>query len=55
MVTLKEKLKDIGAVILLWLMMAWEDIKDIFTTVIVTLLVVTLINTFFFKSIVRAE
>ena len=52
MVTLKEKLKDIGAVILLWLMMAWEDIKDIFTTVIVTLLVVTLINTFFFKIVV---
>ena len=49
--TLKDRLKDIAAVIMLWLMLIWEDIKEIATTVVVTVLVVLLINTFFFKFV----
>ena len=49
--TLKDRLKDIAAVIMLWLMLIWEDIKEIATTVVVTVLVVLLVNTFFFKFV----
>ena len=49
--TLKDKLKDFVAVILLWLMIALDDIKEIVTTVVVTLLIVLLCNSFFFKLV----
>ena len=52
METTSEKMKSIGAVIILWLMMQWEDIKDIAKTVIVTFVVCTVVTTWFFKPVV---
>ena len=49
--TLKDRLKDTAAVIMLWLMIALDDIKEIVSTVVVTLLVVMLCNSFFFKIV----
>lgn len=50
--TIKEKLKDVLGVIVLWLIMAWEDIKDILVTVAVTFCVVYVCQAFFFKPVV---
>lgn len=49
---LKERLKDYVAVALLWLMMLWEDIKEIIITVVITFLVALAVQTFFFKPVI---
>lgn len=51
MLTTKEKIVDILGVVLLWLMMVWDDIKDILKTVVVTFVTFFIITTFFFKPI----
>ncbi len=52
MLTTKDKLIDLVATVIIWLMMIWEDIKDILTTVVVTFITFFIITTFFFKPII---
>ena len=48
---MKEKIKDIGSVIIVWFMMAWDDIKDLLVTMITTFVVTTLLVHFLFAPV----
>ena len=52
MTTTKDRIIDFLAVLTVGLMMAWDDIKDILKTVVVTFVAFFIVTTFFFKPIV---
>ena len=47
----KEKIKDILAVVIVWLMLRWDDIKDTLVTFAVTFLAVLVVSNFLFKPV----
>ena len=51
MITMRDRIIDFLAVITVGLMMAWDDIKDVLKTVVVTFVAFFIITTFFFKPI----
>lgn len=52
MTGVKEKISDILAVIIVWIMLRWDDIKDTIVTILVTLLVCFMITNFFFRPVI---
>ena len=51
MTSVKDRLIDLLAACAMFLMMEWEDIKDILKTVVVTFITCFLITTFFFRPV----
>ncbi len=47
----KEKIKDILAVVIVWLMMQWDDIKDMVVTVAVSFFAMLIVANFIFKPV----
>ena len=52
MLSFKDRVKDVLAVVLLWFMIMLDDIKEIITTVVITFLVALIVNNFFFIIVV---
>ncbi|MBQ1877322.1 MAG: signal peptidase I, partial [Erysipelotrichaceae bacterium] len=48
----KETIKDKLAVVIVWLMLRWDDIKDTIWTVFITCVVCLMITTWFFKPVI---
>ncbi|MBR0385173.1 MAG: signal peptidase I [Erysipelotrichaceae bacterium] len=52
MFSTKEKIKEYAAAVILWLLMMWEDIRELLVTAAVTFLVCLGITTFVFQPVV---
>lgn len=52
MLSAKERIKDFIGVIILWVMILWDDIKDTLITMVVTFLACMIISTYIFKPVV---
>ncbi|MBR0137573.1 MAG: signal peptidase I, partial [Erysipelotrichaceae bacterium] len=51
MVSIKEKIEEIVATLIIWLMIMWDDIKETLITVAVMCVVASLLTNFFFQPV----
>ena len=51
MVSFKERIEEMLATLIIWLMIMWDDIRETLITVIVTCIVASLLTNFFFQPV----